>query len=136
MVSTVKINFGKTKIKKGDNVMVIAGKDKGKTGLIEKVFVSKNKVLIAGIAMAKHHLKPSKKDPQGGIITMPSPIAVSNVMMVCPHCSKPVRIAHRLSDTMKERICRKCQGNLDTKTQVTTKVTKAKSTTKEKNAKV
>lgn len=110
------------KIKKGDNVMVISGKDRGKTGAVERVLVDKEKVLIAGVAIAKHHLKPSKKDPQGGIITMPSPIAVSNVMIVCPHCGKPVRIAQRVSATMKERICRKCQGNLDTKTQVTTKV--------------
>lgn len=110
------------KIKKGDNVMVISGKDRGKTGAVERVLVDKEKVLIAGVAIAKHHLKPSKKDPQGGIVTMPTPIAVSNVMLVCPHCGKPVRIAQRVSATTKERICRKCQGNLDTKTQVTTKV--------------
>jgi large subunit ribosomal protein L24 len=127
MVKISKICFGKSKIKTGDNVLVISGKDRGKTGLIEKVLTKNAKVLIAGVAIAKHHLKPSRKNPHGGIIDMPAPISASNVMLVCPHCGKAVRIAHRVSDTMKERICRKCQGNLDTKTQVTTKVkTKAK----------
>jgi large subunit ribosomal protein L24 len=136
MVKISKAIFGKSKIKKGDNVMIISGKDRGKTGLIERVFVKESKVLVPGVAIHKRHLKPSKQNPHGGIIDMPSPIASSNVMIVCPHCGKPVRIAHRVSDTMKERICRKCKGNLDTKTEVktkdvVTKVTKAK----EKNAK-
>ena len=121
------------KIKKGDNIMVISGKDRGKTGVIERVLTKTDKVVIAGVAMAKRHLKPSRQNPQGGIITMPAPIAVSNVMLVCPHCGKPVRIAHKVGAEMKERICRKCQGNLDAKAQVATKV---KSATKEvKNAK-
>ncbi len=114
------------KIKKNDNVMIISGKDRGKTGLIERVFVKSEKVLVPGVAIAKHHLKPSKKNPHGGIVDMPSPIAASNVMLVCPHCGKPVRIAYRVTDKMKERICRKCQGNLDTKTQVKTKETPVK----------
>ena len=121
------------KIKTGDNIMVISGKDRGKTGIIEKVLPKEDKVLIAGVAISKHHLKPSRKNPHGGIIDMPRPIAACTVMLVCPHCGKPVRIAHRVSETMKERICRKCQGNLDTKTQVTTTTkTKAK-VVKEKN---
>jgi large subunit ribosomal protein L24 len=142
MVKISKACF-KHKIKQGDNVMIISGKDRGKTGLIERVFVKSDKVLVPGVAISKRHLKPSRKNPHGGIIDMPSPIASSNVMILCPHCGKAVRIAHRVSATMKERICRKCQGNLDTKTEVKAKTkdvtVKVKSpvtsATKEKNAK-
>lgn len=109
------------KIKKTDNVLIISGKDRGKSGLIEKVLTKENKVVVTGINLAKHHLKPSRKSPQGGIINMPAPIAIANVMVVCPHCGKPVRVAHRISDVMKERICRKCKGNLDAKVQTTVK---------------
>jgi len=123
------------KIKQGDNVMIISGKDRGKTGIIERVFMKESKVLVPGVAIAKHHLKPSKKNPHGGIIDMPSPIASSNVMLVCPHCGKPVRVAHKVSETAKERICRKCQGNLDAKAQVKVKTKEVVTKVKEKNAK-
>lgn len=113
------------KIKKGDNIMVITGKDRGKQGLVEKVFLKSDKVVVTGANMAKHHLKPSRKNPHGGIINMPAPINVSNVQLVCPHCGKPVRVAHKINAKTKERICRKCQGNLDMKL----------TGTKEKNAK-
>lgn len=102
-------------IKKGDNIMVITGKDRGKQGLVEKVLTKKNKLIIIGINIAKHHLKPSRKNPHGGIINMPAPIDVSNVLIVCPHCGKPVRLAYKVTEKTKERICRRCQGNLDIK---------------------
>lgn len=101
------------KIKKNDNVLIIAGKDNGKQGVIEKVLTKDAKVVVTGINIAKKHLKPSRKSPHGGILNMPMPLSVSNVMLVCPHCGKPTKIAYRISPEMKERICRKCQGNLD-----------------------
>lgn len=116
------------KIKRGDNILVIAGKDSGKQGLVEKSLIKDGKIIATGINMAKHHLKPSRKNPHGGIINMPAPIDKSNVMLVCPHCGKPVRVAYKITEKTKERICRKCKGNLDEK--VNTKVT-----TKEKNVK-
>lgn len=103
------------KIKKGDNILVIAGKDRGKQGQVEKVLVKEGKLIVTGANIAKHHLKPSRKNPHGGIINMPAPIEASNVLVVCPHCGKPVRIAHKVTEKTKERICRKCQGNLDVK---------------------
>lgn len=115
------------KIKKNDNVLVISGKDRGKSGSIEKVLTKENKVVITGINLAKHHLKPSRKNPQGGIINMSAPIAISNVMVVCPHCGKPVRVAHKVSEVAKERICRKCKGNLDAKVQTAVKEKNVKS---------
>lgn len=103
------------KIRKGDNIMVIAGKDRGKLGQVEKALIKESRVVITGINLAKHHLKPSRKNPHGGIINIPAPINASNVQLVCPHCGKPVRVAYKISATNKERICRKCQGNLDVK---------------------
>lgn len=102
------------KIKTGDNIMVLAGKDQGKKGLIIKAMPKDEKVVVSGINMSKHHLKPSRKSPRGGIIDMPSPITASNVIVICPHCGRPTRVAFKINNDIKERICRKCQGNLDT----------------------
>lgn len=118
------------KIKKSDNVLIISGKDKGKSGIIEKVLVKEDKVVVTGINLNKRHLKPSRQNPRGGIINMPAPLHASTVMVICPHCGKPVRVAHQVSAETKERICRKCKGNLDAKVQTTAKVKIAK---KEKN---
>ena len=101
------------KVKKGDNVLIIKGKDRGKSGIVQKAIPEKNKIIITGINIAKHHLKPSRKNPHGGIIDMLSPIDVSNVVLVCPHCSRPVRVAYSKKGNLKERICRKCQGNIE-----------------------
>lgn len=111
----------KIKIKKNDNVMVISGKDRGRTGVVQKVLPKIGKVLVTGVNIAKHHLKPSKKNPHGGIIDMVAPVDSSNVLVMCPHCSKPVRVGFRVSGNVKERICRKCNGNLDAEKNVTSK---------------
>lgn len=100
------------KVRKGDTVLIIAGKDKGKTSQVQHVLRKENKILITGVNIQKHHLKPSKKNPHGGILDMPAPIDASNAMVVCPHCGKPSRVVYKISDTLKERLCRKCMGNL------------------------
>lgn len=102
-------------ILKNDNVLVITGKDKGKQGQVTKVLRKKDKVLVQGVNVAKKHLKPSRKSPHGGIVDMPVPIWASNVMIVCPHCGQPVKPAYKITAKEKERICRKCQGNLNVK---------------------
>ena len=109
-------------IKKGDNVMVISGKARGKISNVEKVLVKENKIIVTGVNIAKKHLKPSRKNPHGGILDMAKPISVSNVMLYCPHCSKPVRIGHKITGKSKERICVKCKGNLDISTATKTGV--------------
>ena len=103
------------KIKKGDNVFVITGKDKGKTGIVQKVMHKNNALAITGINVAKKHLKPSKKNPHGGIVDMVKPINASNVLVFCPNCSKPARIGYKINNDQKERVCRKCGVNLDVK---------------------
>jgi large subunit ribosomal protein L24 len=103
----------KIKIKKGDNVIVNAGKDFGKRGTVEKVFPKKNQLTVTGVNIIKKHLKPSKKSPHGGIIDKIAPIDVSNVTVICPRCSNPTRIGYKVTDQKKMRICRKCKESID-----------------------
>ena len=97
----------KLKLKKGDKVIVITGKDKGKTGEITKVFVKENKVLVSGINMAKRHTKPSQENA-GGIISKEMPIHISNVAFVDPKTSKATRLGVKMDkDGRKVRVAKK-----------------------------
>ena len=101
-------------IKKGDSVIIIAGKDKGKTGPIERVLAT-GRVAVTGLNIRKSHLKPSRTNPRGGIIEFAGPMSRSNVMIVCSHCSKPTRVKHTIEeDGTKYRTCLHCAGSLDT----------------------
>ncbi|MEI6477874.1 MAG: 50S ribosomal protein L24 [bacterium] len=100
-------------IKKGDQIQVIAGRDKGKRGVVEKVIAETSRVVVGGVNIRKHHLKRSSSRPQGGIIEMPGAFSRANVMVVCPHCSKLTRIAHTISEQSKFRSCIHCKGSLD-----------------------
>jgi len=95
------------KIKKGDTVTIIAGNDKGKTGLIKKVFIKKNKVLVEGVNIKTEHNKPSNKNPDGGISKHEAPIDVSNVALVEPKTGKIVKIGYKFENDKKIRINRK-----------------------------
>jgi large subunit ribosomal protein L24 len=100
------------KLKTGDKVMVIAGKDAGKESRIARVYPHKGKVLVEGVNTAKRHTKPTGSTMQGGIIDRDMPIDVSNVMIICEKCG-PTRIGHRFDDKgAKHRTCRKCGGDL------------------------
>jgi len=101
------------KLKKNDNVMILTGKDRGKTGLIERVFPEIDKMVVKGIAAAKKSVKPSRKNPQGGIIDINQKIQASNVMIICPSCGKPTKIAYKITDKTKIRICKKCSSSLE-----------------------
>ena len=100
--------MAKMNVKKGDEVIVIAGKDKGKTGKVIHVIPSQDKVVVEGVAVAKRHTKPTQKMPQGGIIEKEAAIHVSNVMPFCSTCKKDVRVAHTVENGKKIRVCRKC----------------------------
>ncbi len=107
-----------TRIKRGDTVLVITGKDKGKKGKVAKVFnrkeVKKTSFLIEGVNIAKRHIKPSKGFPQGGILEKELPIYQSKVMLVCPICNQPSRQGRRIMATGKyARFCKKCGENID-----------------------
>ena len=97
------------KIKKGDTVKVIAGADKDKEGKVIAVNHKNNTVLVEGVNMITKHTKPSMANQNGGIVHQEAPIYASKVMLVCPSCGKPTRIAHKiLEDGSKVRLCKKC----------------------------
>ena len=101
-------------VKTGDRVIVTAGKDKGKQGNITKAMPSKGQVVVEGVNMIT---KATKANPaygiQGGLIKKEAALDSSNVMIVCPSCEKPTRIAHKVIDGKKVRICKKCGEQLD-----------------------
>ncbi len=90
------------KIKKGDKVIVVAGKDKGATGTVLKTFASKDRVLVEGINMMKKHVRSSQFNPDGGVVEQEAPIHVSNVMLVDPKTKKPTRIGYKFEDDGKK----------------------------------
>ncbi len=101
-------------VKKGDNVMVISGKDAGKTGKILAAIPKEGRVLIAGVNMATKHKKPRGMQQPGGIIHQEAPIYACKVMLVCPACQKPTRIAHKINDDGHSvRTCKKCGKPID-----------------------
>ena len=100
------------KVKKGDNVIVIAGKDKGKKGKVVKSLPKDERVVVEGVNIRKRHVKPRRQGEKGQIIEKPSPIHVSNVMVVCSKCNKPTRIGYKLHKDGKSRICKKCEAVL------------------------
>lgn len=102
-------------IRKGDTVTILTGKDVGKTGLVNAVFPSQNRVVIAGVNIVKRHLKKSPKNPVGGIKQKESAINRSNVMIICPNCKKPTRIGIKRIDGYPYRVCKKCGQTIDKK---------------------
>ncbi|MBQ7722834.1 MAG: 50S ribosomal protein L24, partial [Selenomonadaceae bacterium] len=98
----------KLHVKKGDTVVVLSGKDKGKQGKIITAMPSAGKVVVEGINKVKRHSKPSLKVPQGGIITKEMPLHACKVQLVCPACNKPTRIGHKDVNGKNSRVCKKC----------------------------
>ena len=103
----------KMTVKSGDNVLVITGKDKGKTGKVTAVYADTNKVLVENVNIVSKHQKPKSAQGKGGIFKRPAPIEASNVQVVCPVCNKATRVAHKEIDGKKVRICKKCGASLD-----------------------
>ena len=114
-------------VKKGDNVLVIAGKDKGKTGTVLVAMPADNSVVVAGVNMIAKHKKPRSANDKGGIIKKEGKIDASNVQIICPTCGKATRVASAMDGDKKIRQCKKCKANLDV---VVKKETKKTSTTK------
>jgi len=101
-------------IKKNDTVVVIAGREKGKRGRVLSVYSQKDRILIEKINIIKKHMKPTRKQTQGGIIEKEASIHMSNVMLICPKCNKPTRIGNSmLQDGRKQRVCKKCGEVMD-----------------------
>ena len=96
------------KIKKGDTVMVIAGKDKGRKGNVIKALPKKSLVTVEGMNIKKRHRKPRQQGQKGQIVDTPAPFSISNVKLVCTSCSKAVRVRYSVEGEKKYRVCKKC----------------------------
>ena len=99
-------------IKKDDKVVVLSGKDKGKQGKILVSDPKAAKVIVEGVNVATKHQKPRKQGEEGGIIKVETPIYVSKVQLVCPKCGKATRVAHKITDGKKTRVCKKCGAEI------------------------
>ncbi len=100
------------KIKKEDNVIVLSGKDKGKSGKVLQSMPREDKVVVEGVNIRKRHVRPRKQGEKGQIIEVEAPMHVSNVMLVCSKCGKPTRVGYKLHEEGKSRICKKCNSVL------------------------
>jgi large subunit ribosomal protein L24 len=97
------------KLRKGDTVKVLRGKDGGKTGKIEKVMPKTEKVVVEGLNQYKRHVKAKMPGQQSEIITLTKPLNVANVMLLCPKCKKPTRVGMKVVKDSKTRVCKKCK---------------------------
>lgn len=100
------------KLKKGDQVKVVGGKDTGKSGAIEKVFTKLNKVLVPGVNQYKRHMKARTQGQSSEIVTITKPLPVAQVALICPNCKKQTRIGFSIEKDKKVRICRKCEKEI------------------------
>jgi large subunit ribosomal protein L24 len=100
------------KIKKNDLVKMLAGKDKGKTGKVLRVFVDERKVVIEGMNLVKKHKRPRKEGEKGQRVEIPRAVCVSNAILVCSKCGKATRIGYKKTSDKKLRICKKCKAEI------------------------
>jgi large subunit ribosomal protein L24 len=106
------LHLAKLHVHRGDTILVLAGKDRGKRGVVSRAMPRENKVIVDGINIAKKHVRAGRAGVQPGIIEKPMPLHASNVMVVCTECGKPTRIAHERVPTgadQKERVRRVCK---------------------------
>ena len=99
-------------IKKNDKVVVLSGKDKGKEGKVLTAMPAEKKVVVEGVNVASCHVKPRKQGEEGGIVRREIPMYASKVMLVCPKCGKPTRVASKVEDGKKVRVCKKCGATM------------------------
>ena len=97
------------KLKKGDTVLVITGKDRGRKGKIMHAYPAKDRIVVEGLNMKKKHKRARKEGEKGQVIDIPSPIHVSNVKLVCSKCAKPSRTGYKIEGGKKFRICKLCK---------------------------
>ncbi len=97
------------KLRKGDEVRIVRGKDEGKTGKIEKIFPKENKVLIPNVNLYKRHRKARSQRQSSDIVTLTKPLPVGNVKLICPKCHLPTRVGFSKEGDRKERVCKKCK---------------------------
>ena len=104
--------MSKIHVKKGDEVMIISGKDRGKKGKVLEISPSEGKVIVEGRNMVTKHVKPRRQGQLGGIVKAEGAIYACKVMPVCPKCDKPTRVGHKIDGDKKVRVCKHCGANL------------------------
>ncbi len=100
------------KIKKNDIVKMLAGKDSGKTAKVLRVYPAEAKVTMEGLNLVKKHMRPRREGEEGQRVELPRKVTVSNVILICPKCSKPTRVGYEITKDKKIRICKKCKGEI------------------------
>jgi len=105
--------MSKFRIRKGDHVVVIAGKDKGKKSRVLRAYPTRERVICEHVAVAKKAMRPTQDNPQGGFQEREQPIHVSNVMLECPKCHKPTRVGIKREDGKRVRVCKQCGKEID-----------------------
>jgi large subunit ribosomal protein L24 len=116
------LHLAKMNIKKGDTVLIITGKDKGKQGTVSRAMPQVSKVIVEGLNIAKKHVRPRGQTRQGGVIEKAMPIHVSNTMLICTECGKPTRVAHDYRQMgvdqkmRKVRVCKQCGKIIEDRT--------------------
>ena len=99
------------KLKKGDNIKIISGKDRGKTGTVLKVFPEKDKISVDGLNMFKRRSRPKRQGEKGQTVSVPRPFTASKAMLICKDCKEITRIGYRTEGAIKVRYCKKCKAN-------------------------
>src|SRR3989344_1010146 len=97
------------KLKKGDKIKIMTGRDSGRDGVIERVYTRSNKLFVPGLNVYKKHVKKSDRMPQGGVVDVSRLIDASKVFLVCPKCGKPTRVGYQLKSGKKFRVCKTCE---------------------------
>lgn len=98
------------KIHKGDQVLIISGKDRGKKGKVLEVLKQDSKIVVEGVCIRKKNAKPKKSGEKGQLVHVPAAFSIANAALICPKCSKATRVGYKILDKKKYRICKKCQG--------------------------
>lgn len=100
------------KVKKGDTILVVSGKDKGRTAKVVKSFPKERKILAEGMNLKSKHFKPKKQGEKGQTVKVSAPINISNVKFICPKCGKATRLGYKIENGLKNRICKKCKSEI------------------------
>lgn len=101
------------RIKKGDKVLIISGKNRGKTGKVLDIFPRDFKLIVEGVNIQKRHIRPKKQDEKGQVVEIAAPISVSNTKLICEKCNKATRVGYKIEKGEKFRICKKCKNSLN-----------------------
>lgn len=100
------------KIKKEDQVVIISGKYRGKKGKVIRTLPQESRVVVEGVNLVKKNVRPKRSGEKGQIVEMPSPLHISNVKLICPNCNKAAKVGFKITESKKQRFCKKCNKEI------------------------